>query len=307
MLATHQRILVVGGAGFMGRALTSRLLGSGYAVDVLIGHNTSLTHSLARVHTGGLENIALVRQLLAQCQIVIHAASATTPGTSARNPSLESELNLSPTLRFLEVLQAHPDVHLIYMSSGGTVYGDQTLRAISEESPIQPLSYYGAGKAATEIFLNCFQQNFSGRVTILRPSNLYGPGQPFDSRFGVVRAMLEHVRRDTVMNIWGDGNVVRDFIFIDDLVSACVKTIERQTNGGIYNIGSGEGYSLNNVRQVVEEITGRTLRVQYEPPRSIDVERIVLDISRAKQQLEWEPRVSLPQGIRATWNWINTL
>lgn len=297
------RTLIIGGAGFTGRALTRRLLELGHQVHVLV-RGTVLDISGAIVHTGGLENLETIRHLLPQCQTVVHVASATTPGISARSPVLESDLNLSPTLRFLELLQEHGHIHFIYVSSGGTVYGNPGADLVPEDAPLQPLSYYGAGKVAMETFLRCFGRSFAGRISILRPSNLYGPGQPYYVGFGVIRTMLQHVLDGTTMAIWGDGNLVRDFLHIDDLLDACLRLVQRPEAAGVYNVGAGVGHSLNDLHRVVESVCGRPLHVRHEAQRGIDVQRIVLDTSRIRSQLGWAPQIELEHGIRDTWQWL---
>jgi UDP-glucose 4-epimerase len=142
-------------------------------------------------------------------------------------------------------------------------------------------------------------------VTILRPSNAYGPGQASKSGFGLVRTVLEHARRGTEIEIWGDGESVRDFIHVGDVAEACARVVALPEDSGTYNLGSGKGHSVNEVLQIAENVCGRPLRKIYRPARTVDVRSVVLDISRLQTRLSWMPQVSLEEGIRGSWEWLS--
>lgn len=299
-------VLLLGGAGFMGRALATRLRERGHEVHMMIRGAALDGLEDITVHVGGMENVELLRQLLPRFGTVIHLASATTPSLSGRTPTLEASLNIAPTLGLLEELQHHPWVRLIYISSGGTVYGNPEQTLVPESAALQPLSYYGAGKVAIEGFLQCFQRLAGNPVVILRPSNLYGPGQPRYKGFGVVRTMLQHVLDRTTMHIWGDGSVVRDFIYIDDVVAAIECVLADSDASGTFNVGAGIGYSLNELKSVIEEVSGERLHTRHEPSRSIDVRQIVIDSSNMERRFGWTPTTSLQDGVARTWEWLRS-
>lgn len=303
---SRQRILLIGGGGFLGSALTRRLLADGHEVEILVRDHGRTVIPICPVHVGGLGNLTLLRRILPSFNTVFHLASGTTPGVSGRDPSLEVELNILPTLRFLEAFQAQSNIHLIFISSGGTVYGNPTSNPVLETATLAPLSYYGASKVALETFLATNAHNQNGRLTILRPSNLYGPGQPHYSGFGVIRTMLQHLQEDTAMQIWGNGEAVRDFIYIDDLVDACTLSLNDPAERGVYNVGSGLGYSLRQLVETVCAACCRHLRVEYRPGRKIDVNSIILDSSRLQAAVGWQPRTSLELGIRQAWRWLQS-
>ena len=240
--------------------------------------------------------------MLPRCRTVIHLASATTPGSSATHPALELG-NITLTLRLLESMQSQPETHLIFFSSGGTIYGNPDRLPVTEDTPIAPLSNHGAGKAAQEAFCHAFRAQ-GHAVTILRPSNAYGPGQTLKNGFGLIRTMLECIRHDTPLEIWGDGENIRDFIYIDDVVEACMRLIDLPQDSGTYNLGSGMGYSINQVRRIVEQVTGIGLKISRHPAREIDVRAVVLDISRLEAQLSWKPQTSLEEGVKRTLKWL---
>lgn len=282
---SREGVLLLGGTGFIGSALSRRL-----------EQEKIVAHILGRHDAERMENV------LPQCNTVIHLASATTPGSSAAHPSLELG-NLALTLRLLELMQSQPETHLIFFSSGGTVYGNPDRLPVTEDTPIAPLSNHGAGKASQEAFCQAFRAQ-GHAITILRPSNAYGPGQMPKSGFGLIRTMLECVRVGTPLEIWGDGENIRDFIYIDDIVETCTRLINLPRDSGTYNLGSGIGYSINQVRGIVEAMCRKELKTIYRPGRGIDVRSVVLDNSRLKTQLGWQPRVGLADGIVRTWEWL---
>lgn len=301
-----KNILLLGGGGFLGRALAKRLADTGLAVQILEQHPVVMAGQNITAYQGNLDNEALLHELLPRCGAVVHLASATTPGSSAHQPLLELELNIAPSLRFLSVLQQYDGIHLIYLSSGGVIYGNPRHLPVGEDHPLAPLSFHGAGKAAIEAFLQVYGSRPEGHVTILRPSNLYGPGQPLRQGFGIIRTMLEHLRAGTTMEIWGDGEVVRDFIYVDDIVEVCVKFINLPTDRGVYNVGTGVGYSINQLKEAIERLCGGGISVVYRGQRGIDVKTVVLDCSRLQARLGWRPQISLEEGIRRTWKWLKT-
>lgn len=300
-------ILILGGGGFFGSALGRRLANDGRRVYRVMRQPASPFGENDSVHTGDLSDVHLMRNMLARCGTVFHLASATTPGNSAHQPSMEAELNLLPTLRFLDVMQDFPGRRLIFVSSGGTLYGNPEIETVPETYPTTALSYYGAGKIALESFLATFSRLTSTHLTVLRPSNLYGPGQPLKSGFGLVRTMLQHLRQGKTMEIWGDGETVRDFLYIDDMVEACCRVLAKgDTDGETFNVGAGTGHSINHLKQLVEQITGQALEVAYQPHRRVDVNRIVLDCTKIRSKLGWSPNMPLPEGLARTWQWLQS-
>lgn len=282
---SREGVLLLGGHGFIGSALAKRL-----------------QHEGAPVHVVGRSNPDSLGQLLPQCSTVVHLASGTTPGSSARQPQLEQG-NLALTLHLLNLLQKQPKTHVLFFSSGGTVYGNPATSPVAEDHLLAPLSHHGAGKAAQEIL--CKTLITQGHaVTVLRPSNAYGPGQTLRQGFGLIRTMLQHAQDGTQLEIWGDGETVRDYIYIGDVVEATLRLIGLPDDCGIYNLGSGVGHSINQVKNVVEQVCGLELKTTYRPARGMDVRSVVLDTARLKSRLGWEPRVGLTQGVLETWRWL---
>lgn len=290
-------VLLVGGKGFIGRALATRLVEMGREVHVLSRHIDGEMPSGVIPHQGDQGDARIVAPLLACCTEVFHLAAATTPADTVWCPSLEAEVSLLPALRFLECAQDFPKNRYFYVSTGGALYGNAGFA--SEQHPLMPTSYYGACKLALESFFGVLGQRYPGCLTILRPSNVYGPGQALRTGFGVIRTLLERARDGERVTVFGDGSAVRDYLFIDDLIAACLAAMPGPA--GIYNVGAGQGTSLSTLLALVEQVTGHPLQVERQPARASDVARIELDISRAGERLGWVPVVSLTEGMRRTW------
>lgn len=295
-----QDVLLLGG-GFIGSALARQLSAAGKTVHVLARHPVGAEFPQTHWHPGDLRESELLNQLLPACGTVVHLASETTPGASARHPLMEAG-NLQPTLALLDVLQDYPDKHLIYFSSGGTVYGNPACLPVAEDAPLAPLSFHGAGKAAQEMFLQAFRAQ-GRRVTILRPANAYGPNQPFKADFGLVRTVLENIRSSLPIEVWGDGEAVRDFVYVDDVAAACALFVDRPDDNGTYNVGSGRACSINALIRLAGEIAGKQPQVIHRLARRSDVAKAVLDVSRLRNA-GWVPRTNLVNGLRLTWEWL---
>lgn len=305
---TPQGILLIGGTGFVGRALVARLCRKYQEVYVLARNSHDWTgFSNVQSFEASLDDTDLLKKILPRCKVVFHLASETTPGASAMQPSFEAASNLLPSLRFLECLQKYPHILLIYVSSGGAVYGDSIHSPVTEDVALSPLSYYGAGKAALEKFILAFCKQTEGQAIILRPSNFYGPDQPYQQGFGVVPTIFHHILQGKSIQIWGDGETVRDYLYIDDFVDFCVQQLEHFVVGeraATYNIGSGQGTTLNELCLLAEDISGKQIVREYQAARAVDVKNIVLDCSRIQQDYQWKAGTDLRTGLTRAWEWF---
>jgi UDP-glucose 4-epimerase len=299
-----ERTLIVGG-GFLGCALARALRYKKRGVTVL-SPNTVSSECLEESLTvkGRQEDEQLVATLLREHDAVIHAAWGTTPSSSAAQPATEVTAGLAPWVAFLEILQRFPAVQLLFLSSGGTVYGDPDRLPVTEDCPLRPLSCHGAGKAAAELFLAAQAPTRTARWIVLRPSNVYGPGQPWRTGFGVLRHLLQCAIEDRPFTLFGDGSQVRDYLYIDDLANGVLQLLEAPDVSGTYNIGSGVGISLLDLISLVERITGKRLHVESRPTHEGDVGRIVLDVEKIREAIGWTPVTSLSEGVTRTWHWL---
>lgn len=297
-----RRVLLIGGGGFIGRALGRRLAASGCEVHALSRHVEPGRRGDVEFHRGSQAETAVVAPLLARCDSVVHLASTTTPGRSAHAPALEMRENLEPLADFLELLAAAAPRRILYLSSGGAIYGNPPFLPATEEHPVQPLSWHAAGKVAAEEFLRTHARQISGTsLAILRPANVYGPGQPLQAGFGFVRTLMEKARSGEPVEIWGDGRQVRDFLYIDDLVDACLRLLDAPAVTGTFNAGSGAGTSLLELVRLVIQITGRAIPVLLRPGRDIDVAGIWLDCERLHAATGWRSTTPLEAGLARTW------
>ncbi|WP_323754012.1 NAD-dependent epimerase/dehydratase family protein [Marinobacter sp.] len=299
------RALVIGGCGFIGSHVVDRLLSQGVRVRV---YDRSVERFRAMptavdYRQGDFDDIATLAEALVDIDVVFHMLSTSVPATSNLDPVGDIEGNLIGTVRLLEVMRSAGVRRMVYLSSGGTVYGPPKTDPVSEDHPEQPISSYGIVKTAIEKYILMEQHLHGLKPVILRASNPYGPRQGHGGVQGVIGTYLWRVAGGEDIQVWGDGSVVRDFIHVGDLAELCAQCAEANFTG-IYNAGSGTGTSINEIIGAVRVATGRKIRPIYKPGRGFDVPRVVLDISAIQAQLQWHPKVTLNAGIKGTWDWI---
>lgn len=302
-------ILILGAGGFVGHALTRALAQRGEHVIAISRKPTDLNLANVESITGELTEETQLVSLLRRSRAVVHTASSSTPGSSVGKAMAELQHNLRPTLGLVEALQQSPETNLLYLSSGGSLYATSQLGPSTESSLIAPRSYHGAGKAAAEHFIGAWCSQYGGNATILRPSNIYGPGQQERNGFGIVPTALGKISRGETLHVWGDGTAVRDYLYIADFVALCLNILAAPMPHGAHaiNASSGIGVSLNELLDVLESVTGRKLRRIYETNRPVDTPHVVIGASLAHQRFGWAATTSLHQGISKTWEWFNTI
>lgn len=303
------RFLIVGGNGFMGTHLTDRLLEGGHSVRIYSrGSNRfRATPPGAEYVEGELGNYGLLREAVEGSEVVYHLANTTLPKTSNDDPVYDVRSNLVDTLQLLEACVQAGVRKVIFASSGGIVYGSPQKIPIPEDHPTDPITSYGIVKLAVEKYLGLFYHLYALDYAALRISNPYGPYQDPAGQQGAVGVFLRRVHTGWPVTIWGDGSVVRDYLYVSDLVKALEMTAKVETQSKVLNIGSGRGVSLNELVALMSEVTGEEPEVEYLPGRALDVPANVLDITRAQEELGWSPQTELPEGIAHTWEWVRTL
>ncbi len=299
------KILVLGGNGFVGSHLVETLLAGGARVRVLDRSGSLKTPPLSGVdyRHADLADLPALTEALADMDLVIHLISTTVPGTANQDPVADIEGNLIGTVRLLQKLRDAGVPKLIYLSSGGTVYGDTPGMPIPEAHPRDPMSSYGIVKAAIENYIAMYSATAGFQFLILRVSNLYGPRQGHIGVQGVIPTLCRRILDGEPIKIWGDGSATRDYLHISDLMAFITAAIT-QCATGIFNVGSGTGTSLNQLLALFAEITRRPLNLEHLPPRGFDVHHLVLDITQARRTLSWLPRVSLREGCQGYWEWF---
>lgn len=302
------QLLVIGAGGFVGRKLVRALAERGEKVIALSRHSVKFDLPGIESISGELNEPEQFMPLIARSRTVVHLASRSTPGSSAGNAMAELQGNLRPTLAVLQALQQKPQTNLLYLSSGGSLYTPKPDGLATEASDIGPRSYHGAAKVAAEHFISAWGSQYDGAATILRPSNLYGPGQNERTGFGIVPASFGKIIRGEPLSVWGDGSIVRDYLYIDDFVALCMAILAAPMPMGtrVLNAASGFGVTLNELFNAMEAVTKRPLSRTYDARRTVDAVRVVMDASLAKRRYGWTATTSLHEGLRKTWDWFNT-
>lgn len=294
-------IVITGGNGFIGSHLLLQLAARGDALTVIDrgAPRSDIDWTGIRYLQGSFDDTTLLTRALEGADLVYHLASTTVPGTANLDPVADVQGNLLGTLALVNAMHQAGCERLVYLSSGGTVYGDLDLEKVDEQAPTRPISSYGIVKLAIERYLLMHERTGSLKPVILRASNPYGARQGKLGLQGLVSTAIDRISSGLPLQIWGDGSAVRDYVYICDLVELMEKA-GFSTLCGVYNAGSGHGTS---VRQIIDEVAG-ALNVQpkleHVSARAFDVSRVVLDVSRASRDFAWHPRTELTAGIRAT-------
>lgn len=303
------RSLILGGGGFIGSHLTDALLAAGHAVRVfdrpdLRRYREFGADEAVEWIEGDFANPAHLEEALPGCEVVYHLISTTQPKTSNDNPLYDLESNVASTLRLLELARVHQVRRIVFVSSGGTVYGTPQQVPIPETHPTEPVSAYGIGKLAIEKYLHLYQVLHGLDYRILRLANPYGERQRVHHSQGAVAVFLNRAMHDQTIEIWGDGSVVRDYLYIGDAIKALLMAAQHQGDQRLFNIGSGHGLSQNQLLEELEQMLGRPVTRRYLPGRAFDVPVNVLDTFRARNDLGWHPNTPLGDGLRQTWQWM---
>lgn len=305
---TKMRCLIFGGGGFLGSHLCDALLAKGYSVRIFDRPNLKrfrefLTHEDVEWIEGDFLNQEDVVRAVSGCDIIYHLVSTTLPKSSNENPVYDIETNVVSTLHLLNLICKGDKKKIIFISSGGTVYGVPKSTIISEDHPTDPICSYGIGKLTIEKYLQLYHKLFNLDYTILRLSNPYGERQRATAAQGAVAVFVYKALKSEMIEIWGDGSIVRDYLYISDAVEAMIAAIDFEKSPRVFNIGSGVGYSLNEILKEIESIIDRPIARHYKIGRMLDVPTNVLDIERAKNFLCWKPQIDFRQGLARAFTW----
>lgn len=298
------RYLVTGGGGFLGTHLSAALAAAGHVVRVF---ERSIAPSDTHGHewvVGDLSHSGEIEAAVEGCDVVFHLAATTLPKSSNDDPAYDVHTNVEGTLALLEAARLHRVSKIVFISSGGTVYGVPHEVPIREDHPTDPITSYGITKLTIEKYLHLYGEINGLESTVLRLANPYGELQRADRAQGAVAVFLNHIVNGLPIEIWGDGSVIRDFVYVADVIEAMVAVAAGPTPSRVYNVGSGHGISLLDLIAAIEAVTGSRARVEFKPGRPFDVPASVLDISRARDELGWTPRTPLAEGLRRTLDWL---
>ena len=303
------KCLVLGGAGFIGSHLAQGLLAAGHQVTIFDRPNLVLPPELLadpRIEwrEGDFLNEDDLACVVPGSEVIFQLVSATLPKSSNDNPVYDVESNIIGTLRLLNLARLHAVKRVIFASSGGTVYGLPHTLPISESHSTEPLVSYGISKLAIEKYLHLYQALYGIDYCVLRIANPFGERQRVSAAQGAVAVFLHRAINNEVIHIWGDGSVVRDYIYVKDVTSAFMLALSYHGEQPVFNIGAGHGLSLNDILTAIEKLLGRPVVRSYESGRKFDVPVNVLDITRARELLGWQPKVSFHDGLVNTLAWM---
>lgn len=298
--------LVLGGSGFLGRHVIRALLKDDQIVKVA---GRSAYPAGAEKHASEFCPFDVITatdddydRLIDGCDIIHHYLWTTIPQTANADPVHDLSNNVVPTVRLLEAMRRRGGGRIIFSSSGGTVYGKLNTIPVPETHVLSPITAYGASKLSAETYMNFYHELYGIDTRIARIANPFGAGQNLRKAQGVISALIGRAINGETIEIWGDGEVVRDFLYISDAVSGLLRIANADRNSirgpFIYNLASGKGSSINELVASIESCLGSHLDVVRRPARAFDVPVSVLDISKIYKDLNWKPKISLELGIQ---------
>jgi UDP-glucose 4-epimerase len=307
------RALVTGGAGFIGSTLVDRLLAEGHTIDVVDNLSTGSLANLADARSVGTGRFHFhqldvrspdVVELMARRHpdVVYHLAAQADVRVSVTDPVFDADINVLGSLRVLEGARAAGVRKVVFASSGGTIYGDVEHLPVKESQPQKPLSPYGVAKKAVGDYLYAYRELHGLEYTALALANVYGPRQDLRGEAGVVAIFAGRLLSGEPCLIFGDGKQTRDFVFVDDVVDAFSRAGERGT-GLLCNIGTGAETSINDLYAAMARNAGVNQPPIYAPARPGELQRSVLDPSRAALHLGWKPWTTVEKGTAAVLDW----
>jgi UDP-glucose 4-epimerase len=301
------RILVLGGSGFLGSHIVDKFLAEKHEVSVYDLYPERFRRSPAGItfYTGDFGNVGALDELISTgFDAVIHCVSTTTPKSSNESPEFDIQSNVIGTLYLLDICVKHKIGKLVFLSSGGTVYGNiGNLDVVDEMHAVRPMCSYGVSKLTIEHYLEVYKHLRGLDYVALRLSNPYGERQSPLRALGALTVFLHRTLKRQNVEVWGDGSVTRDFIYVGDVANA-VYLATINPISGVFNVGTGTGLSLRDILVHISTVVGREPTVEWMSSRSFDVPRIVLDASKLRATTDWHCHTSLQDGVAITANWL---
>ena len=301
------RILVTGGAGFIGSHVADRFLELGHEVAIFDDLSTGFREFVApkaRFYAGDLADPTAIDRCIADFrpEIVDHHAAQIDVRKSVSDPVWDARVNVLGSIGMLQACVKHGVRKVVYASTGGALYGEGRQLPATEDHPVNPEAPYGASKHTVEHYLYIWKLLHGLDYTVLRYPNVYGPRQNPHGEAGVNAIFIGLMLEGKRPRIFGDGNAVRDYLFVTDVVDGNVLALERGS-GELLNLGTGVGTSVNDIVRELRTIIGFAEGAIHDAPRAGEVQRIYLDAARAKRVLGWEPRIPFTDGLRRTVEW----
>lgn len=301
------RVLVTGGAGFIGSNICHILEGNGYDVVVLDsfdwGHIENIENMDVEIERADIRDADIVDDLVQSVDGVFHLAAHVGNRRSINDPIVDAEINVTGTLNLLESAKRHEVSKFVY-SSSAAIFGEVEYTPLDESHPVEPDSPYGVTKLAGEKHCLCYSRLHDIDVVCLRYFNVYGINQRYDEYGNVIPIWTKRLLDREPLIIYGDGEQTRDFIDVRDVARANLLAYESPEANGPINIGTGEATKIKNLAQIFVDIADRDVEVRYEPPRKGEVRHSVADVSKAENQLGFEPEISLNDGVEDYVSWL---
>lgn len=302
------RCLVLGANGFIGSHVVDALAELGcfvrcfdrYKTDDIIFANKQ--HHDIEIYRGDFLSRTSLEEALDGIEYVFHFISTTNPIISENDPMIDIDTNIRMSVELFEACAEKGIKKIIFASTGGTIYGNvDTNEPISEKTCPKPVSPYAIGKLTIENYLRYFKRKHSLNYVVLRISNPYGPRQNTLAGQGVILTFLEKIKNGLPIMVYGDGSMVRDYIYIEDVARMIVGSFEKDNQADVYNIGAGDGSSINDIVTIIESVTGVKPTTEHKPTPSTFVQSIVLDSSLFTSEFSIKPTTPLKEGIYKTW------
>ena len=300
-------ILFIGGAGFIGSSLVKQFLTNEkynvFVVEPEFANVSRLDGLNVKIYREALGNIDKVEKILVgnTIDVVVHLVSTLIPGSGYDDFNNEFKNMIFPSIKLMEIC-AKENIKFVYFSSGGTIYGNRsTMLPFVETDEMAPISYYGWSKQMMENSILFKNRTENLKYLIVRPSNPYGHGQNLHGKQGLVAVAIGKILEDKPVEVWGDGSAIRDYIYIDDLAKVFYQLIDKDVYNETVNLGSGRGYSVNDILAFLKIITKKDFKIVYENARPMDVSNMVLDTEKMQRlaQVELTPMLN---GISTFYN-----
>ncbi len=305
------KCVIFGGGGFIGSTIADRLLLEGHQLRIferprVEPYRKFADNEAVEWMTGDILSNHDLNTAIEGMDVVLHLVSTTLPKSSNDDPIYDVQSNVVGTLQMLNAMVANKVKKIIFISSGGTVYGIPKYLPIDEQHPTDPLVSYGITKLMIEKYLRMFESLHGIQSIALRVANPYGERQRIETAQGAVGVFLHHAIKGIPIEIWGDGSVTRDYIHISDVAEAFVKAVNYTGSNSVFNISSGQGISLNELIVLLEGVLGKSIAYRYLPARPFDVPVSVLCNQLAQEQLQWTPLTSMTNGLIRTAAWMES-
>lgn len=297
------KVMVTGGAGFIGSHMVDLLVSQGFevlAVDNLVAGKRENVNQDARLIDLDIRDPRLGRVFHDEKpRFVYHFAAQASIAVSVNQPAQDADINIIGSLNLLDHCRDNEVEKFVNISSGGAIYGEPENLPCDESHPLNPMSPYGASKLAVELYLPIYNQLSGLRYSTLRFANVYGPRQDPNGEAGVIAIFTQQMLKEERATIFGTGEQERDFVYVEDVVDACLRCLHRG-DGEAYNVGTGVGTTVNTVFRHLRRVTGFQQEPYYAPPREGEVLKTYLDCSKAERELGWKPEVTLADGLART-------